>query len=150
MAPPVSAAAQIQRGEIYGTVHDRTRAVLPGIVLQLTSDITAPQETTAGGRGEFRFTGLDPGRFTLKATLAGFAPLVRPNIIVGIGTSVEINLEMVIAELTQEVIVSAATPVLDVRRQGNVTNFDQVMLNEIPTARDPCRRGHPADEARVT
>jgi hypothetical protein len=33
--------------------------------------------------------------------------------------------------------VSAATPVLDTRRQGNVANFDHVMLNEVPTARDP-------------
>ena len=34
-------------------------------------------------------------------------------------------------------IVAASTPVLDVKRQGNVTNFDQVMLNEVPTPRDP-------------
>ena len=26
---------------------------------------------------------------------------------------------------------------LDTRRQGSVTNFDNVMLNEVPTARDP-------------
>ena len=44
---------------------------------------------------------------------------------------------MVVADVSEEVVVSAATPVLDVKRQGNVTNFDQAMLNEIPTARDP-------------
>jgi hypothetical protein len=131
------AAAQVQRGGIYGTVHDATDAVLPGVVLQLTSEITAAREATTGTRGEFRLYDLDPGVYTLRATLQGFAPLIRRDILVGIGASVAIELEMVVAEIAEEVLVAAATPVLDVRRQGNVTNFDQVMLNEVPTARDP-------------
>ena len=63
--------------------------------------------------------------------------MVRPNVIVAVGASVEITIELVLADVAEEVIVSASTPVLDVKRQGNVTNFDQVMLNEVPTPRDP-------------
>ena len=44
---------------------------------------------------------------------------------------------MAVADVAEHVVVTASTPVLDVRRQGNVTNFDQAMLNGIPTARDP-------------
>ena len=137
LALALPCAAQVQRGAIYGTVQDATGAVLPGVALQLTSTLTAPRETTAGEQGEFRFPDLDPGPYTLRATLDGFAPLLRPNILVGVGGNVEIRIEMVIADVAEVVNVDAATPVLDVRRQGNVTNFDQVMLNEIPTARDP-------------
>jgi hypothetical protein len=39
--------------------------------------------------------------------------------------------------VSEDVVVNAASPVLDARRQGNVTNFDRVMLEEVPTARDP-------------
>ena len=131
------AAAQIQRGTIYGTVHDASGAVLPGVVVQLTSTITAPREAASGSRGEFRVQDLDPGTYELRATLQGFAPMVRPNVIVAVGANVEIAIELVLAEVAEEVIVSASTPVLDVKRQGNVTNFDQVMLNEVPTPRDP-------------
>lgn len=130
-------AAQVQRGAIYGTVHDATGAILPGVVLQLTSDITAPRETTTGDRGEFRIPDLDPGPYALRATLEGFRPVRRPDIIVGVGVSVEIRIDLAVADVSEEVVVSAATPVLDAKRQGNVTNFDQAMLNEIPTARDP-------------
>ena len=92
---------------------------------------------STGDRGEFRLPDLDPGQYVLRATLEGFRPVRRPDIIVGVGTSVEIRIDMVVADVSEEVVVSAATPVLDVKRQGNVTNFDQAMLNEIPTARDP-------------
>ena len=89
-------AAQVQRGSIYGTVHDATGAVLPGVVVQLTSEIGAPREGISESRGVYRFPDLDPGPYDLRATLPGFAPLVRPNILVGVGTSVEIGIEMVL------------------------------------------------------
>ena len=135
LAAPVP--AQVQRGSIYGTVRDGTGAVLPGVVVQLTSEMNAPREEISESRGAFRFPDLDPGPYTLKATLPGFAELVRQNILVGVGTSVEIPIEMALQSVSEQIVVAAATPVLDVRRQGNVTNFDRTMLNEVPTARDP-------------
>ena len=83
------------------------------------------------------FQDLDPGRYTLRATLEGFAPLVRRDIIVEVGASVAIRIEMSLGAVTEEMIITGASPVLDMRRQGNVTNFDKVMLEEVPTARDP-------------
>ena len=135
LAAPVS--AQVQRGEIHGTVHDPSGAVLPGALVQLTSEVGAPRHVTARSRGDYRFQDLDPGRYTLRARLEGFAPLVRPEVIVDVGASVEIRIDMRLGAVTAEVLVAAVSPVLDARRQGNVTNFDQVMLNEVPTARDP-------------
>jgi Carboxypeptidase regulatory-like domain len=129
--------AQVQRGVIHGTVHDQSGAVLPGALVELTSHMGAPREVATGSRGDYRFQDLDPGRYTLRATLEGFAPLVRPDVIVEVGASVEIRVEMRIGGVTEELIVNATSPVLDSRRQGNVTNFDKVMLEEVPTARDP-------------
>jgi hypothetical protein len=131
------ASAQVQRGVILGTVHDPSGAVLPGALVQLTSDMGAPREVVAGGRGDYRFQDLDPGRYTVRVTFEGFAPLVRPDIIVEVGASVDVRIEMQLGTVTEEVRIVAASPVLDSRRQGNVTNFDHVMLEEIPTARDP-------------
>ena len=138
-AEPPSAHAQVQRGMIHGVARDATGAMLPGAVLTLTSDLGAPQATTSGSLGEFRFLNLDPGRYDLRAALDGFAPYVRQGLIVAVGATVELVLQLEVAARTEEVLVTAATPVLDTRKQGNVTNFDQVMLNEIPTARDPWR-----------
>ena len=134
---PASVEAQLQRGAIRGVARDASGAVLPGAVIVLTSELSAPQETISGVLGEFRFVNLDPGRYDLRATLDGFAPYVRESIIVGVGATVELPLDLEVAARIETVRVTAATPMLESRRQGNVTNFDQVMLNEIPTARDP-------------
>jgi hypothetical protein len=137
MALALPASAQVQRGVIHGTVHDSSGAVLPGALVQLTSDVSAPREAAAGTRGDYRFQDVDPGRYTVRATLDRFAPLVRPDVIVEIGATVEIRIDMAVGAVTEAMVITASSPVLDSRRQGNVTNFDQVMLNEVPTARDP-------------
>ena len=59
----VPALAQVQRGVILGIVHDPSGAVLPGAIVQLTSEVGAPRDVAAGGRGEYRFQDLDPGRY---------------------------------------------------------------------------------------
>jgi hypothetical protein len=135
LAPAVS--AQVQRGSIYGTVADNQGAVLPGAVVQLSSGQTAPREVTAGSRGEFRFTDLDPGTYTITVALQGFAPYARERVSVGVGTNVELPVVMALAGVQEEVRVTAETPLLDTRQQGNVANFDQKVLSEVPTARDP-------------
>ena len=132
-----AADAQVQRGSIFGTITDNQGAVLPGATVQLTSDRMASREATTGTRGEFRFADLDPGNYTLKVTLGGFTPYVRENVAVGVGTNVELPVQMLLAGVSEEVRVTAEAPLLDTRSQGNVANFDNKVLNEIPTARDP-------------
>lgn len=132
------ALAQVQRGTIYGSVVDNSGAVLQGVPVQLTSPMTAPQEVVTGAKGEFRFTDLDPGPYTIRATLQGFAPLVRENIIVGVGTSVELGaIKLSVAGVQEEVKVTAPVTLLDSKQQGNISNFDKTFLEEVPTSRDP-------------
>jgi hypothetical protein len=52
---PTPAPAQVQRGTILGTVRDPSGAVLPGALVQLTSEVDAPREIASGDRGDYRF-----------------------------------------------------------------------------------------------
>lgn len=131
------ASAQLQRGAIYGTVIDNTGAVLPGVTVTLSSNVKAPQNTVSGGQGEFRFAELDPGVYTITASLQGFAPFKRENIIVNVGSNVQLPVQLALQGVQQQVTVTAATPVLDERTHGNTTTFGDAVLNEVPTARDP-------------
>ncbi|MGE5359552.1 MAG: TonB-dependent receptor domain-containing protein [Bacteroidales bacterium] len=137
LAIALPASAQIQRGAIYGTVVDNTGAVLPGVTVTLTSNVKAPQSIVSGSQGEFRFGELDPGTYTLTASLQGFAPFKRENVIVNVGSNVELPVQLALAGVQQQVTVTAATPVLDERTHGNTTTFGDAVLNEVPTARDP-------------
>jgi hypothetical protein len=131
------ANAQLQRGTIYGTLTDNTNGVLPGVTVTLTSDRTAPQTVVSGTRGEFRFAEIDPGSYTITATLQGFATYTRKNITVTAGASVSLPIQMVLPTVEQQVTVTAPSPMLDPKVQGNNTTFGDAALNEIPTARDP-------------
>jgi hypothetical protein len=131
------ASAQVQRGAIYGTVTDNTGAVLPSVTLTLTSNVSGPQTTVSGSHGEFRFGELDPGMYVLAASLQGFAPYKRTNVIVNVGTNIQLPVQMALQGVQQEVTVTAATPVLDTKTHGNTTTFGDAALNEVPTARDP-------------
>src|SRR5512135_1915906 len=115
LAIALPASAQIQRGAIYGTVVDNTGAVLPGVTVTLTSNVKAPQSVVSGSQGEFRFGELDPGTYTLTASLQGFAPFKRENVIVNVGSNVELPVKLALAGVQQQVTVTAATPVLDER-----------------------------------
>jgi hypothetical protein len=58
---------------------------------------------------------------------------------------VELVLELPLAARADEVHITPATPKLDTRKHGNGTNVDQVMLNDLPTARDPWVRAESAN-----
>ncbi|MBY0494095.1 MAG: TonB-dependent receptor [Cyanobacteria bacterium] len=70
--------AQLQLGEIRGTVVDATGAVLPQTAVELTDPLGGVRAAThADDQGRFTFTGLAPGRYAIKASLSGFAVAQR-------------------------------------------------------------------------
>src|SRR5947209_8385450 len=82
----VSVAAMAQGvGAIGGTMIDSSGAVLPGVSVTLSNPggtIGGNQETITDARGAYQFTRLVPGRYTVRAELAGFRPAVQENITV--------------------------------------------------------------------
>jgi hypothetical protein len=64
---PTPAPAQVQRGTILGTVRDPSGAVLPGALVQLTSEVDAPREIASGDRGDYRFQDGTAGTATIAS-----------------------------------------------------------------------------------
>src|SRR3954452_21362665 len=70
-------------GSINGTVKDASGAIVPkaGVTLiDLGTGLTA--ETTSGTDGGFVFPNLQPGRYTITASLTGFQPVTLQEVIV--------------------------------------------------------------------
>ncbi len=123
-------------GNIYGRVTDESGGPLPGVTLTL-SGIGAPRTTSSGTQGEFRFVGLDPGTYSIKAELAGLQTVDRPNVNVSIGSNTEVTIPMSVSGVTAAVTVTSEVPLLDTHKERAGTNFTQEELKRIPTARDP-------------
>jgi hypothetical protein len=66
-------AAQPPLVELQGEVRDQSGDLIAGAKLRLSGSNGIPRETLSNGRGQFRFTGLETGRYSLNAAARGFA-----------------------------------------------------------------------------
>jgi len=133
LAPP--ARAQLQTGDLYGRVVDQKGQGLPGVTVTL-SGIGSPHVQTTEADGEFRFLGLYPGAYQLKAELQGFSTLEYPDIAVRVGGKATI--EVTLTAAVQDVItVTGESPILDERQLNRGVDVPAVALDKVPTARDP-------------
>ena len=131
-------AGQVRTGNIYGKVVDATSGqALPGVKVLLTGKKIAPMTAVTTKEGHFRFLSLPPGSYTIKATLKGFKTLVRKNIVVYVGSNINLTLKLEPGTLNEEITVTAAAPLVDVREATVATNITKDALQELPTARDP-------------
>ncbi|HEY4574232.1 MAG TPA: TonB-dependent receptor, partial [Thermoanaerobaculia bacterium] len=127
--------AQLQSGDLYGTVIDDQKQPLPGVTVTLTG-VGAPQVQQSDAKGQFRFLNLYPGAYSLRAELEGFSTVERPDLTIKIGgkTSIEVTLSGAIKDV---ITVTGEAPLLDERRITQGSNVSTVELDKVPTARDP-------------
>ena len=72
-----TAGAQQFTGGLRGAVGD-ANGVIPGVAVTLTNDGThIARETASNETGQYKFSAVTPGTYTLKATLQGFKTYER-------------------------------------------------------------------------
>ncbi len=126
--------AQQQSGNLYGVVADEQGNPLPGVTVALLGAGSQGQVTDDQGR--FRYVGLAPGSYDLKAELDGFSPIDYKNIVINIGRNTEISITMN-AAVTDVITVTTEVPLLDKSRVAITSTVAQTELEKIPTSRDP-------------
>ena len=83
-----TAGAQSFTGTVSGTVTDQQGAALPGATVTLVGK-GAPRTTVSDGKGEYRFTAVDPGNYSVTVEMTGFQKKEIANIPVSIGKTAE-------------------------------------------------------------
>ncbi len=131
----VSGMAQTQTGNIFGKVVAKDGSALPGVTVTLTG-VAAPQTFVTDATGSFRFINLSPGRYALKAELAGFGTASRQGIGVNLGRNADVTMTLNPAA-AESITVTAEAPLLDVRKAGTGADITKVELEKVPTGRDP-------------
>src|SRR5437899_1521735 len=135
---PQTLTAQVSTtGKIAGTVTDSSGAAVPGAAVSVKSDaLLAARSTHTEADGSYLFDLLPPGSYELTVTAAGFRTQSQTGIVLTAGFTATVNSKMQVGEVTQVVKVEGE-PVIDLQNNQTSTTFDQNLLQEIPSGRDP-------------
>jgi hypothetical protein len=108
-----SAAAQQTTGNIQGRILDAQKAAVPGATVTAKSATTGFTRTeVTDAEGVYRLNALPVGNYDLHAELSGFRPYDRKDVIVNIGSTVDINIDLNVAGVAESVSVTAESPLI--------------------------------------
>ena len=126
-------SAQVDTGALSGTVFDSTGASVPGAAVSIADEATGRVVTQQSGRdGEYIFSPLKIGAYTLTVKKNGFETSVQKHIEVSIQSHLEIDPKLQVGEVTQEVQVSSDGPILETQTSSIQQLVDEKVLNDLP------------------
>src|SRR5712691_2636795 len=104
-----AAAAQSVSGSLAGTVVDQTRQLVPGASVTLVNEQTGDSRaTTSNETGVFVFSAVQPGAYTVRVELAGFATFELRNTVVPANEQVPVGaLQLNVGTLTETVTATS-------------------------------------------
>jgi hypothetical protein len=127
------ALAQVDSGVILGKITDSSGAVVPGAEVQLVNEETRlTATTTSGEHGDYTFSPVRIGTYSITAQKPGFSKTTQPHITVDIQQQVLINLTLQPGRIDQTVEVTAAAPLLQTQDASVGQVINSKAIQELP------------------
>src|SRR5215469_11448998 len=104
----LSAYAQTDRATLVGTVTDPTGATIEGATVTATdvsTGVSATRQTNS--HGYYLFPGLEVGTYTVTVSNAGFETKGLQNVVLVVGETHTLNVQLAVGQVTQKVEVNA-------------------------------------------
>src|SRR5580704_10095904 len=128
-----SLSAQINTGRILGTVTDQTGGVIAGAAVVVTNTETGvARNLVTDGAGEYDAPNLNAGKYSVRASSAGFQAFERQNIELEVGKDVRIDAQLTPGQITQTVTVSESIPLLDTTSATVTGNLATATITDLP------------------
>ena len=132
-ALPSTLTAQVLYGSLVGNVTDNTGAALPGATVTITHlETNTTREMVTDGTGSYRFTTVQPGRYTVTINMQGFSTASRSDVQVTLNNVTRVDVSMQLGQLTETVTVEAATQLLQTDRAEVRAQLDSRELTNLP------------------
>jgi hypothetical protein len=107
--PP--AFAQVDRAELEGTVTDPSGSVVVGATVKIVATETGlTSEQPTSSKGYYRFPGLAVGPYTVTVTNAGFKTKIVEGVIVRVGQTHTLDVQLAVGAINEQVEVKASAP----------------------------------------
>jgi hypothetical protein len=127
------AFAQLDRGQISGTIKDQSGGIVPGATVTATNLQTqTPTVTVTDGSGFYTFPNLVPGRYSVAAELQGFKKVVNENVQVDATGKINMDFTLQAGTLTETVTVTGDTPLqsdVAIRKTVEAKDIEQLSFS---------------------
>jgi outer membrane receptor protein involved in Fe transport len=133
LVAPEPAWPQANTATLYGTVTDPSGAVIPGANVRLTKQDT--QETTtkvAGSSGDFAFTFVPVGIYTLNIDAQGFKSHSSTGITLTAGQQVRQTFTLELGAVTETVSVEGVAPLVNTVSGQQLQSYSITDARELP------------------
>jgi len=129
----VSTSAQTSTASLRGSVRDQSGALIPGVTVTVR-DIarnTFVSKVTADD-GSYVIPVLDPGTYTVAATLPGFKRYVRNEVVLQVAQVARIDIVLEVGAQEQSVEVVAPPLLLETETSSRGTTIGRKTIQELP------------------
>ena len=125
-------------GSIFGKVTDPSGAVLPGVTVTVTgTGLQQPLVAVTSESGTYQFPSVPLGTYSVTFELTNFKKALRQNIVITSGFNAGVDVKLELGQMSEEVTITAASPVVDTKKTSTGATFTSDVLQKIPTSRDP-------------
>ncbi len=133
IAASPSLAQQGQFSAIQGRVVDESEGVLPGVVVVVTHQASGIfRQVVSNTDGSYYIAGIVPGPYRVTADLQGFKKYERPDVVLTIGNTTNLDIKLTVGGVEENVTVTGESPLLDVTSKQIGANIGQGELNALP------------------
>jgi hypothetical protein len=124
---------QAASGTIHGTVSDATGAVIPdAAVTAISSDQGFQREENTNQQGEYAFTLLPPGHYSLRVQKQGLGTYTHTDLALEVGQTLEVPVTLTLASANQRVEVTGGVPLLNTSDANVSTEINQQAVLDLP------------------
>ena len=124
---------------LEGAVVDDEENVLPGVQITLSSPdmIGGSRSKVTDADGKYRFVGLQPGTYSVEASLQGFTAKRREGVRLFVGQTLIVDFVLKIGTLDEQVTVIAVAPLIDVKDSAVAsTHIPEATIKDVVFSRD--------------
>ncbi len=137
LVPSIAVAQGAGASGIAGAVRDPSSAVLPGVTVEAASPalIEKVRTVVTDAQGQYKIIDLRPGTYSVTFSLPGFGTVRREGLELPANFTASMNVELTVGGIEETVIVSGASPVVDVQNVTQQKRLTQEFLQAVPVAR---------------
>src|SRR4029453_18383275 len=127
------ASAQTFTGGLRGAVRD-ANGVVPGVTVELVNESTGiSRESVSNDQGEYNFAAVQPGTYSLKASLTGFKTYENKGVRISAQQFITMDIALEIGQLQETITVTGQSPIIDTSNASGGGVIDSQQLSALPS-----------------